>query len=59
MGDLGGQLLAALTTAISDDATATDGGHTGAEAMTAGTNQLAGLIGTLHGTNSENKRYAV
>jgi hypothetical protein len=49
----GGQALAALTATIGDHAAAADGGHTGAEAMTTGTNQLAGLIGTLHGTNSE------
>jgi hypothetical protein len=57
--DLGGQLLAALTAAIGDHAAAANGGHTSAEAMTTGANQLAGLISTLHGTNSENKRYAV
>jgi len=51
-GKLGGQTLAALTATIGHDATTANGRHTGAEAMTAGTDQLAGLIGTLHGTNS-------
>jgi hypothetical protein len=51
----GGEALAALATTIGDHAAATDGGHARAEAMTAGADQLAGLIGTFHGTNSENQ----
>jgi hypothetical protein len=48
------QALAALTTTVGYHAPTADGGHTGAETMTASANQLAGLISTFHGTNSEN-----
>ena len=49
----GGQALAALGTTLGQDATSTDGGHARAKAVAAGANELAGLIGTLHGSNSK------
>lgn len=52
---LGRQALAALATAIGDHAATADGSHTSAEAVTAGANQLAGLISAFHGANSENQ----
>jgi hypothetical protein len=52
---LGGELLAALTAAAIDDPAAADGGHTGAEAMAAGANELARLISALHGSYSKRK----
>jgi hypothetical protein len=51
----GRQALAALAATVGDHAAAANGGHASAETMTAGANQLAGLISTLHGTNSENR----
>jgi hypothetical protein len=56
---LGRQALAALATTITDHAAATDRGHAGAEAVTTGADQLAGLISTFHGFNSENQETAV
>jgi fructose/tagatose bisphosphate aldolase len=52
----GGQLLAALTAAVVDDPATTDGGHASAEAVAAGADELARLIGTLHGRYSDTNR---
>ena len=45
----GRQLLATTCAASGDDATATDRGHAGAEAVAALAHEFAGLISPLHG----------
>jgi hypothetical protein len=50
---VGRELLAAVSAAGRDDLAAAGGGHAGAEAVTALTHELAGLIGSLHGAISE------
>lgn len=47
--DLGRKLLTALGATVVDDATATDGFHTSAEAMATLADELGRLISTLHG----------
>src|SRR5579863_8526921 len=47
----GGQALAALGAAGRQDAAPTDGRHPRAESVAAGANELAWLIGALHGTS--------
>jgi hypothetical protein len=47
----GRKALAAMSPAGSQHLATTNGGHAGAEAVTALANELAGLIGSLHGTS--------